>query len=240
MEAEKGRCLILPWKSDRIADAKDAEYVHDRDAKTRKLIAELLGKSEIQDRNHVTKGFDRKLPGNHVLTDVKANSCRWLLFVLNMTVPVDEKIAYWRNNLPHELGKYRRIFTGAEEATIADVIGENYISLHRRFANEDFIALTIDYWLMKFADDEKAPFFNCSPGFMRACKNRNRLSSRRQHFKRRSAASPEAQSRWRVWLSALLETLPTDYILNCDETMWRLYAHSILKWVKTSADDVSI
>jgi hypothetical protein len=69
---------------------------------------------------------------------------------------------------------------------------------------------------VQFADDEKLPLFNCSPGFTQAFKNRNRFSSRRQHFKRRRAASQEAQSRWRVWLSSLLETFPNDYVLNCD------------------------
>jgi hypothetical protein len=93
-------------------------------------------------------------------------------------------------------GKYRRIFTDAEEAAIADVICENYISLHRPFANEEFIALTIDYWLMKFADDEKPPLFKCSQDFIRAFRNRNRLSSRHRHFKRHPAASQQAQ--WRV------------------------------------------
>jgi hypothetical protein len=81
-------------------------------------------------------------------------------------------------------GEHRRIFTDAEEATITDVTRENYITLHRLFTNEDFITLTVDYWLMKFADGEKPPLFNCSPGFIRAFTNRNRFSSPRQHFKR--------------------------------------------------------
>jgi hypothetical protein len=62
----------------------------------------------------------------------------------------------------------------------------------------------------------------------------------RQHFKRRPAASQEAQSRWRVWLSSLLETVPNNYILNCDETMWRLYPHNSLTRVKPTANDASI
>jgi hypothetical protein len=37
----------------------------------------------------------------------------------------------------------------------------------------------------------------------------------------------------------LLETFPSDYILNCDKTMPLLYPHNILTWVKTSADDVT-
>jgi hypothetical protein len=72
---------------------------------------------------------------------------------------------------------------------------------------------------MKFTDDEKLPFFNCSPGFIQAFKNWNRFSSRRQHFKRRPAGSQEARSQWRVWLSSRLKTFPNDYVLNCDETM---------------------
>jgi hypothetical protein len=90
---------------------------------------------------------------------------------------------------------------------------------HQRFTNEEFITLIVDYLPMKVANDKKPPFFNCSPGFIRAFKNWNRFSSRRQHFKRRPAVSQEAESRWGVWLSSLFETFPNDYTLNYDETM---------------------
>jgi hypothetical protein len=93
---------------------------------------------------------------------------------------------------------------------------------------------------MKFADDYKPPLFSCSPGFIWAFKSRSRFLSRRQHFKRRPAASQDAQSRWRLWLSSLPKTFPNDYILNCDETMWGLCPHHIWTWVKTSADDAAI
>jgi hypothetical protein len=53
----------------------------------------------------------------------------------------------------------------------------------------------VDDWLMTFADDEKLPLFNCSPGFIQAFRNRNRFSLRHRHFKRRRAAAQEAQSR---------------------------------------------
>jgi hypothetical protein len=92
---------------------------------------------------------------------------------------------------------------------------------------------------MKFTHDEKLPFFNYSPGSARAFKNWNHLSSRRLYFKRRLAASQETQSEWRVWLSSLLEAFPNDSILNCNKAMWRLYPHSILTWVKMSADNIS-
>jgi hypothetical protein len=55
----------------------------------------------------------------------------------------------------------------AEEATITDVIWENYIIPDPLFTNEDFTTLTVDYWLMRFADDEKPPLFNCSSAFLR-------------------------------------------------------------------------
>jgi hypothetical protein len=124
----------------------------------------------------------------------------------------------------------------AEEATITEVMCENYTTPHRLFTNEDFITLTVDYWLMWYSDHEKPPLSNCSPGFTPAFKNPDRFSWHRKHFTRRSAA----QSRWRVWLSSLLETNANDCILNCDETMWRLCPHDVLTWVKTKADDVSI
>jgi hypothetical protein len=86
-------------------------------------------------------------------------------------------------------GKHRRIFTGAEDTTISIVIYENNITPRRRFTNKDSITLTVDHRLMKFADNEKLPFFKCSPGFIRSFKNRNRFSLHGQHFKRRPAAS---------------------------------------------------
>jgi alpha-glucosidase (family GH31 glycosyl hydrolase) len=59
---------------------------------------------------------------------------------------------------------------------------------------------------MKFADNQKLTFVNCSPGFIRAFKTWNPFSWRRHHFKRRPAASQEVPSRWRVSLSSLLKT----------------------------------
>jgi hypothetical protein len=37
----------------------------------------------------------------------------------------------------------------------------------------------------------------------------------------------------------VIKALPTDDVLNCDETMSRLYPYNILTWVKTSTDDLS-
>jgi hypothetical protein len=83
MEVEGVCRLIVPWKSDSVAEAKVVKYTYDRDAKTRKSIADLWGKRETLDRNRVTKSFDRRLSGNHVLPGIKAKLRRWFLFLLN-------------------------------------------------------------------------------------------------------------------------------------------------------------
>jgi hypothetical protein len=72
MEVERVRRLIIRWKRHNIADAKVSGYVPDRDAKVRKFVADLWGKPEILDRNHVTKSFERSLPRNPVLTGIRA------------------------------------------------------------------------------------------------------------------------------------------------------------------------
>jgi hypothetical protein len=72
MEVAGALCLITRRKGDSVAGAKVAGYIHDRDAKTRKLVTDFFGKPEIPDRDHLTTSFDGKLAGNHVLTGTKA------------------------------------------------------------------------------------------------------------------------------------------------------------------------
>jgi hypothetical protein len=69
---------------------------------------------------------------------------------------------------------------------------------------------------------------------------RNRFSLRRQHFKRRSRVTEAEVEHWKQQMAHLFETADHDYILNCDETAWKLYPNNILTWWEIGADDVSI
>jgi hypothetical protein len=53
------------------------EDLHGEDAKTRKLIANLLGIPKTLDPNHATKDFDHKLAGHCVFTGIKAKLRGW-------------------------------------------------------------------------------------------------------------------------------------------------------------------
>jgi hypothetical protein len=96
--------MILRWLKDPTSLSKVGAYVHDRDAKTRKLITRIWGKEELLDRNHVTKSFDRKISSIPLLNGIKAKLRRWFLFLLSWDGSVDEKVKHWQNSLLHYQG----------------------------------------------------------------------------------------------------------------------------------------
>jgi hypothetical protein len=67
----------------------------------------------------------------------------------------------------------------------------------------------------------------------RAFRKCNCFTSRPEHFKHRPVISNETQSQWGAWLSSLLKTFPSNYVRNCDETIWQPHLHNILTRVKT-------
>jgi hypothetical protein len=106
MEVEGVRRLIVRWKADPAIDAKVAGYVHDRDGKTRKMIAELWQKPEMLDPNHLLKSFDRKLDHHPLLQGLKTKLRRWFCALLRMSTATEEKIRLWRNTIQHFQGNH--------------------------------------------------------------------------------------------------------------------------------------
>jgi hypothetical protein len=105
MEVEGVRRIIQRWENSfQEANEKVVSYVHDRDAKTRKLIRELWNKPELLDPNHVTKGFDRKLGSEPSLRGLKSKLRRWFVFLLKLEQTCEEKQRLWCNSSQHYQG----------------------------------------------------------------------------------------------------------------------------------------
>jgi hypothetical protein len=125
------------------------------------------------------------------------------------------------------------------EEAIATTIRDHWLGAHRLFTTEDFRALTLDWFRKVYRDVETETRFACSPSFIKGFMTRNGFSIRRQHFKRRPAASPEDIARFSAELTTLLQNESNEFILNCDETAWRLYPNGILTWWDTGVDGVA-
>jgi hypothetical protein len=138
-------------------------------------------------------------------------------------------------------GQHLRVFTDEEENNIVEFITANFIEPGLLFTNEDFRMLMFDCYHEKYPGGnwDEADFF-CSPGFIHDFKERNDLTSRRGHFERRSRVTETEKLNWTDRMKTLLETVPWDRILNCDETNWTLWPHSILTWAKKGQKSVQI
>jgi hypothetical protein len=77
-------------------------------------------------------------------------------------------------------------------------------------------------------------------GFIYGFKKRNRFNSRRSHFKRRSPPSPQVDASFLAEMCELFESENPDFILNCDETAWKLYLNGILTWADRGSDDIAL
>jgi hypothetical protein len=91
-------------------------------------------------------------------------------------------------------------------------------------------------------DDEVPSYkqFIASNGFTHLFKKRNRFSSRRLHFKRRSRSNPELEQRFVDEITDLISNAEPDSVLNCDETSWKLHPNGILTWAATGSQNVAI
>jgi hypothetical protein len=105
MEVEGVRRIIRRWQTHEPAtNAKVSAYVHDRDAKTRKLLRELWNKPELLDPNHILKGFERKLGGYSELRGLKSKLRRWFVFISKLEETQEEKRRLWLNSSNHYQG----------------------------------------------------------------------------------------------------------------------------------------
>jgi hypothetical protein len=71
------------------------------------------------------------------------------------------------------------IFTVEEEAAIREFIIADYVIPVTLFTNDDFRRIATEAFLTKCAESGQLPQFNCSNGFTKDFKSRNRFSSGR-------------------------------------------------------------
>jgi hypothetical protein len=155
----------------------------------------------------------------------------------------------WRPWLPH-FRPTARIFTDAQEANMAAYIRANFIDAKLVFTDSDFRTLafqTYNETVNEMPPDEAEAFrhrhgFKCSPGYIADFKKCHGFSSRRFHYKRRSAVTEQSKREWIGHMVKLLDdpSIPNDRIVNCDETAWLLCPRGILTWHNTGETDVQV
>lgn len=143
------------------------------------------------------------------------------------------------NPLEPAWGQHRRIFDDADETIIAETIRQDYLRNHFLFTDEDFKQIVWSFFVSKYKDAEKIPNFTCSAGFVADFKRRQRFSTRRQHFKRRPTIDEPKLEAWKQEIASLLRERDLDYVLNCDETSWKLFPSGLLTWADTGSQNVS-
>ena len=143
--------------------------------------------------------------------------------------------------LTTRLGQHRRIFTIAEEESIARRTREEFLARHVIFSDEDCRQLILEEYSKKVQKDPKsARPFSCSAGYVRNFKKRHGFSSRRAHLKRRCVVDPRDGRDWTSYVQALLRSKDNHTILNCDETFWRVFPGPLLTWADTNSENVTI
>ena len=106
------------------------------------------------------------------------------------------------------------------------------------FTDHDFRTLIWNYYCLFYKESDEIKKFACSDGFISDFKRRHKFASRRQHFKRRPGTNPAEIESWKVHVSQLLKEKNNDFVLNCDETSWRLFPNGILTWADKGSDNV--
>ena len=133
-----------------------------------------------------------------------------------------------------------RIFTNEEEQNMVDFIKDNFIIQGKLFTDTLFRELAMSVFLYKYKDEEQMPDFMVSDHFIHDFKQRNHISSRTAHPKRRSNENQDQNIQWENNIENLLSTFPRDRILNCDETSWQIFPNSIKTWAETGSQNVQI
>jgi hypothetical protein len=96
------------------------------------------------------------------------------------------------------------------------------------------------------SDEFTAKDFHASNGFVHNFKPRHSFSSRRVHYTRRPSEfggiGEINMRRWVREIKLILKERKNElsYVVNCDETCWRLYPNGILPWARRGANGVSL
>jgi hypothetical protein len=135
--------------------------------------------------------------------------------------------------------RHKRIFSDDEQAAMVSFLRDNFITPGLIFADSDFREIAMNAFLAKYPDaDLNMPMFQCSAGLIAMFKAQHRLTTRKIHFKRRSALTDEQRQRWVISIQELLRTVSWDRIINCDEISWPLHRIGILTWAEVGTESV--
>ena len=146
----------------------------------------------------------------------------------------------WRPWDPANHGQHLRKFTDEEEEAIVDYIFDNYIVPGIPMTNETFRTVLEHAWYDKYRDAEEVPDFHFSDGFIDDFKRRHRLSTRKAHLARRPKTTIEQQRKFVEAVKLVLDKVPKQYVLNCDETFWRSVPGDIRTWGVKGSDTIKI
>ena len=133
-----------------------------------------------------------------------------------------------------------RLFSDEVEAAIAQHINDTFFEEDLLFTNDDFRQLVFELWCEDKDDWQKMDEFKCSAGFITDFKARNRISSRKLHYKRRPTVTAEQKTAWMDYVHSLLSTANADLIINMDETHWQTFPNGIMTWRRTGSDAVQV
>lgn len=150
----------------------------------------------------------------------------------------------WRpynNRINH--GTHNRIFTDKEEQSLANYIKENIINQHYHFTDRNFIYLANQAFQDKYRNIETKKEFKISHHFIQDFKKRNRISTRKAHFKRKDNVDPKDYKDFISEIKELIKQADTrdDIVLvNADETAWYILPQNVHTWATTGSENVII
>ena len=200
------------------------------------------------------KRFQRRYPRHRALVDRV-----WTLFKTSLTRPLISRLSRetgipdrtlrdwykryqampdWRPYDTSVHGEHLRIFTDEEENALVEFIVDNFFKPGLAFHDSDFQFLAMSAFLEKYRDRD-CPDFQCSPGFIADFKKRNHLSTRKAHFKRRPVSLPDTEA-WIAHIRELLDNVPHERVVNCDETAWRILPCGCTTWAKKGSDNIVV
>ncbi|KAH0795009.1 DDE superfamily endonuclease containing protein [Histomonas meleagridis] len=98
-------------------------------------------------------------------------------------------------------------------------------------------------YLSKFPNDienDEAKQFTFSHQFIAVFKNRNHLSSRSLHAKRRPTATEDDMNQFINEIKNLMDSTDHSHIVKCDETAWKIFPNGMVTWAEKGSDSISI
>lgn len=130
-----------------------------------------------------------------------------------------------------------------EEQSIADFIRINIISNHYHFTDGNFIFIPNQAYTEKSKNIENPKKFSISHNFINNFKERNRISTRKVHFKRKENVEDKTYYSFNSDINKLLKEADKrdDIVLEkAVETSWHILPTNVHDWANTGDENVII